>query len=353
MTLIAAFQPGGKYLTLMSDILISSPEETDFVLPTRGYVSLEQARKMPMRPRTLVRKVIEINPKFVILWSGNYLCGEKLAKYAREWFSKFDINKNSFTQFLATYYKEPEEISAFFAWYGGFAHFGIPCISGKTKHYGKYRAAGSGANLFAELINGSQGQVGRLTMAEDLPEVHALNLCSEFLARETYLNQTILSQFGGGFELLVPSPKGYQRIDDIMHIFVDKDVADLSTTRFYPHVIRQWYEEDRLYIESMSSVEAEATGLGSRLYCVHDILAEPEESSLREFLPLRPNYVCIHHRFLEEARTHPAVLVLKKETIDRAVTFTKMNSGFNIRFTAEYEEEVRRVVDLIHSGEPL
>jgi hypothetical protein len=46
-------------------------------------------------------------------------------------------------------------------------------------------------------------------------------------------------------------------------------------------------------------------------------------------------------------------LILEKEAIDRAVTFTKMNSGFNIRFTPEYEEEVRRVVDLIHSGEPL
>jgi hypothetical protein len=144
MTLIAAFQPGGKYLTLMSDVLISSPEQTDFVLPTRGYVSPEQARKMLMRPQALVRKVIEVNPKFVILWSGNYLCGRKLAKYAREWFSKSDINKISLIEFLGTYDKELKEISAFFVWYGGFAHFGIPCLSGKTKHYGKYRTAGSG-----------------------------------------------------------------------------------------------------------------------------------------------------------------------------------------------------------------
>jgi hypothetical protein len=77
MTLIAAFQPGGKYLTLMSDVLISSPEETELVLPTRGYISPEKARTMPMRPVSLVRKVIQINPKFIILWSGKYLCGEQ------------------------------------------------------------------------------------------------------------------------------------------------------------------------------------------------------------------------------------------------------------------------------------
>ena len=249
MTLIAAFHPGGKYLALMSDILISSPEKTNYVLPTRGYISPEKARTMPMRPVSLVRKVIQINPKFIVLWSGNYLCGVKLAKYTREWFSKADINKNSLNQFLSYYYKEPEEISAFFVWYGGFAHFGIPCRSGETKHYGKYLAAGTGAELFAELINDPHGQTGELTMAEDLPEVHALNLCSELLAREIYFNQTVLSQFGAGFELLVPGPNGYQCVDDIMHIFVTKHVDDLSDTRFYPHVMRQWYEEDRLYIE--------------------------------------------------------------------------------------------------------
>jgi hypothetical protein len=349
MTLIAAFQPGGKYLTLMSDVLISSPEETEFVLPTRGYISPEQNRSMRMRPTELRRKVIQINPKFVILWSGDYGCAVKLAKYAREWFSKSDINKISFIEFLSTYDKELEEISAFFAWYGGSARFGRSWISDNAEHYGKYVAAGSGAKLFAEVINNSQVPVGKLTMAEDLPDLHALNLCSEFLAREIYLNQTILSQFGAGFELLVPGPIGYQCVDDIMHIFVTKYAADPSNTRFHPHVIRQWYEEDRLYIESMSSPEVAAAGHETILYCVPDILSERRESSLRESLPSRPNYVCIHHGFLDDAGIRPAVLVLKKEAIDRAVTFALTYSGFNIGFTAEYENEVRRIVDLIRS----
>lgn len=353
MTLIAAFHPGGKYLTLMSDVLISSREEADsIVLPTRGYISPEQERRMPMRPVALRRKVIQINRKFVILWSGNLLCAEKLARRAREWFSKFVITKDGLDQFLSTYYNEPADISAFFVWYGGCAHFGHPpYIRGETKHYGKYLAAGSGRERFAELINGSQGQLGKLTMAEDLPEIHALNLCSEFLAREIYLNETILSQFGGGFELLVPGPEGYQCVDDIMHIFVTKRVDDPSDTRPYPHVIRQWYEGDRLYINSMSSQEAEAAGHGRLLYCIRDILSERHESSLLESLPLRPNYVCIHHGFLDKTGTLPVVLVLKKENIDRAITFTPTNSGFDIRFTAEYDAEVRRVADSIRSRE--
>jgi hypothetical protein len=135
-----------------------------------------------------------------------------------------------------------------------------------------------------------------------------------------------------------------------MHIFVTKHVDDLSDTRFYPHVIRQWYEQDRLYIDSMSSLEAQAAGYGTISYCVPDILSEPQESSLRQSPPLRPNYVCIHHVVLGKAGIRPAVLILKKETIDRAVTFTKTNSGFNIQFTAEYEDELRRVVH--HSAPP-
>jgi len=112
-----------------------------------------------------------------------------------------------------------------------------------------------------------------------------------------------------------------------MHIFVTKRVDDPSDTRPYPHVIRQWYEGDRLYINSMSSQEAEAAGHGRLLYCIRDILSERHESSLLESLPLRPNYVCIHHGFLDKTGTLPVVLVLKKENIDRAITFTPTNSG--------------------------
>jgi hypothetical protein len=166
MTLIAAFQPGGKYLTLMSDVLISSPEQADFILPTRGYVSPEQARAMPMRPKALGRKVIQINPKFVILWSGAYGRAVKLAKYAREWFSGSDINKISIIQFLGIYDKELEGISAFFAWYGGFAGFG-PSTSGKTKHYGKYVAGGSGQTSKNEQLSAGEHPRNQLLRSID------------------------------------------------------------------------------------------------------------------------------------------------------------------------------------------
>lgn len=99
MTLIACFHPG-KSVALMADVLLSSPNAgTDFSLPSRTYVSPEQARKLAARPIALVRKVIEINSRFVMLWSGDYNSARQLAARARDWFGSSGSTRTASADF--------------------------------------------------------------------------------------------------------------------------------------------------------------------------------------------------------------------------------------------------------------
>jgi hypothetical protein len=56
-----------------------------------------------------------------------------------------------------------------------------------------------------------------------------------------------------------------ERVDDVMHVFlrIEVDDSDYFHVSHYPHVTRQWYEKDRLYIASLSSPEATREGLST------------------------------------------------------------------------------------------
>ena len=237
MTLIACFHPG-KSVALMADVLLSSPNAgTDFSLPSRTYVSPEQARKLAARPIALVRKVIEINSRFVMLWSGDYNSARQLAARARDWFGSSGVDTDSIRRFREKYYSDPVSLSVFFAWYDGFAHGG-KCLKGNSPHFGAYIAAGSGSPLFVAIINDGHpvDAGGRIKSDDDdMADMASVNITAEFLFREIAFGQTVQSQFGGAFELLLPGPDGFRRIDDVMHIFVERDVGPPHKVNVYPH----------------------------------------------------------------------------------------------------------------------
>jgi hypothetical protein len=80
MTLIACLHPR-QCRTLFADVLISSKEESnqDFTLPTRAYIDPDWFNRLSAKPFAYRRKVIEITPQLVILWSGDYPSAQQLA----------------------------------------------------------------------------------------------------------------------------------------------------------------------------------------------------------------------------------------------------------------------------------
>ena len=104
-----------------------------------------------------------------------------------------------------------------------------------------------------------------------------LKLTNDLLTQEIATGQTIYSGFGAGYEILYRRDvRVFERIDDVMRLFAQVKVNDegVLTIGFYPHVTRQWYEEDRLYIASMAYIDAAEEGFGAKGYIVTGVLGE-------------------------------------------------------------------------------
>jgi hypothetical protein len=81
-----------------------------------------------------------------------------------------------------------------------------------------------------------------------------------------------------------------------MHFFTQVKEGDdgVLQVSHYPHAIRQWYEEDRLYFASLSSTDAAQEGLTAKAYVVPGVLGQelqPRRSP--EELGTRPKNICV------------------------------------------------------------
>src|ERR1019366_8070192 len=113
---------------------------------------------------------------------------------------------------------------------------------------GVYAVAGSGSQLFRKMME-------ELIPREDdtvAPDIDGLKIANDFMAREGVTGEPIHAKFGGAYEVLYRGPKGFEPVDEVMHIFALAKVlpTDIEILH-YPHVTRQWYEGDQLVIGSL------------------------------------------------------------------------------------------------------
>jgi hypothetical protein len=292
MTLICCFHTR-QCRTLLADILISSKiaSDGDLVLPTRAYIPPDRLHSMSWKPAAFRRKVIEVSPELVILWAGQYGKARELARRAEEWFRPDSQSHEDMRQFLHAHYRTQDRcLQAIMAP----AHKDWLYVLGDVQKAestlcGQYAVAGSGANVFRAIADEAHHREGDTVT----PDLTALWLASDLMAREITAGQTIYSGFGAGYEVLYRDVHGFKRIDDIVHVFtrIETDNFDKLGFALYPHLIRQWYEEDRLYIASLSLTEEAQQGLGSRGFIIPSILGEESlPTRPTEDLATRPNY---------------------------------------------------------------
>jgi hypothetical protein len=338
MTLIADFHPkGGR--AILADLLASTPSgDPDFTPPTRAYLPPEELNKSAQKPYSLWRKVIEVNEDLAIVCAGNSVKAEALARRARVWFNQKPMTEQTVDDFLdALYY---EHIPDFCAMLVPSKHSWVRVIGNVPKKHcsfaGEYRAAGTGSPVFDWLVTNFIPRTGQQTA----PDIDALRIASELLAREINFRETLKRQFGAGFEVLYVDQNGWTRVDDVMHVFGNIFVNDNSIlpVKYHPHLLRQWYEEDRLYIASMSTVGIEAFGLPYSGYVATDVQGKQRPSE--RILPVRPNYLCLHHAFWFEDQAFPSVFVAKGQGIDELVVFEKTASELKLNFTPRLNEQL-------------
>jgi len=326
MTLIACLHPR-QSRTLLADVLITSKtasdEEVD--LPTRLYIPPDRLRGMAFRPTTLRRKVIQVAPQLVILWAGDYNAARKLAIHAKKWFTSTSPTNADVDRFLELHYRDPiENFHAIIAPAEGNWCYRLGNIQkGESLSWGSYLVGGSGAEIFREIVD-------QTLRREGTADLVALKLANDLLVREIGTGQTIDAGFGAGYEVLCRDVSGFVRLDDVMHFFTQVRVnngVDLKVSH-YPHVLRQWYEGECLYISSLVTMDAQNQGLGTRGYIVPDVLGDellaqrpPEE------LFTQPKYMCLFQLFVFDGTRRGSTVILRGGAIDEYFELIREENG--------------------------
>ena len=335
MTLIACLHPR-QCRTLFADVLISSKQASnqDFTLPTRAYIAPDWFKSLSAKPFAYRRKVIEITPQLVILWSGNYPLAHQLATRARDWFTMSSPSEDDVLGLLDAHYREPiPKLHAII----------VPASGDWVYTIGAVQVAGTGSEIFMEMAHQMLPSAGVIP-----PELEALRIANDFMAQEMITGAPVRALFGGAYEILYhASNEGFNRVDDVMHIFRFVRVLSEDKIEIYqgPHVTRQWYDGSQLCVASLSSPGAVEQQLGSIGFPVASILDEPKQFTRSvEDLSMPPKYMCVHHIFDFGEKQIPCSMTLKgPDTIDLHFMLKGDGSAARLEHTVEYETKVREM----------
>jgi hypothetical protein len=199
---------------------------------------------------------------------------------------------------------------------------------------GVYAVAGSGRQLFRKMME-------EMIPEEDdvvAPDIDGLRIANDFMARELVTGEPIQAQFGGCYEVLYRGPKGFDQVDEVMHIFALAKVlpTDIEILH-YQHVTRQWYEGDQLVIASLSTPHAHQQGMEFKAFAIPSVLGQKTPSTRTvASLALRPNYMCIHHLFEIEGEHFPSTMTLRGEAIDRMFKLSQVGDELVFEATDDY-----------------
>jgi hypothetical protein len=205
---------------------------------------------------------------------------------------------------------------------------------------GVYAVAGSGSQLFRKMIEDMTPRRDDATVA---PDIDGLRIANDFMAREGVTGEPIREKFGGAYEVLYCGPKGFGRVDEVMHVFAFAKVLqpDIEILH-YPHVTRQWYEVDRLVIAFFSTPHAHQQGLEFKAFAIPSVLGQKAPSTRTiASLASRPNYMCIHHLFEIEGEHFPSTMVLRGEAIDQMFKLSQVGDGLVFEATDDYRARVQ------------
>lgn len=351
MTLIACLHPY-QCRTLISDTLVTSPNtpDNDVELPLRTYIPPERMRGLGGQPVELRRKVIEISRSLVELWAGD--CNEAylFADRAKSWFREESHSEDDLVQFLDAHYSKPvENFHAIIAPANQGWYYKIGTVNQSTSAFaGEFAVAGSGGQAFTRLME----EMTPRPECTVRPDVDGLRIASEFMAREILTSEPIEFQFGGAYEVLYCGQKGFERLDEVMHIFALVTVLDSTyEISHYSHATRQWYEGDQLYIVSYSTPSAHQQGMELKGFAIPDILGHKVPSARTvESLSVRPNYMCIHHIFEANGGCTASVMTIPSDAIDRMFRFSQKGEELVLEATDQYQALVAKHVEWLRSG---
>jgi hypothetical protein len=298
MTLIALVSPLERPF-LISDVLASAEQvehgSAGFTLPGGTDIPHGQLEHLTLKPAGFVRKIVEIQPRLVAAWAGDFDQAREFAASMRFYFRYTEVSKSTIQTFLAangtSYPKVQAIILAEIGDYFSPFPFNIAKI-GPSPGYGTYAAGGSGAHHFERLMKNPYSPVKGDGLDDDDPLGRVLHLCHRFYSDELAGSlPTIKANYGGAIEVY----EGTEKVENIMHLIMVSEFEDgvLKDFGMHPRVFRTGYYGPHFLTMSMP---LENSDLPAIRMLIPDLLQGiPEDLSKIEPPPLPPHVLCIQH----------------------------------------------------------
>ncbi len=252
-----------------------------------------------MNPSGFARKIYLPKPNLAILCAGDADRAKELATEAWSRFENTEVTDERALQLVRAYQRD-DKLSAIVAYLLGGVYY-RRAIGSIAKHdlrlFGKNcLVGGTGTTRFVDFCSRQQGPTpSPLAFGDDVWVKHPLLLVSNFLADELHFGSTIRANFGGGFEFLFATDRAFERVDDIVYafMFVDVDGDGRADALVNPVMLRQWYQDDCLYIYTSVDFEAHRAGFSEPgVVIAAGMLSDPCPAP--ELPRWQPSLVCIH-----------------------------------------------------------
>jgi hypothetical protein len=267
MTLIACLHPG-QCRTLFADTLITSPKlpVDDLIFPTRKYIPLQQLRELQFKPVALYRKIIEISPNLVALWSGDIEEARRFADRAAVYFDGKIVEEDGLEKFLSDNYSlhvpnfhaiiVPADDPSWLYKLGD-------VDQAFSRFAGHYFVAGRGKQLFKDMVDQA------VPSKDSHPDMDGLRIANEFMMQEVVTGGPTRAAFGAAFEYgIVALPVLSASTTCCIALQRQGSIQTAIEIDHYPHFTRQWYEGDHLCIASLSTPEAHQQGIEFRVVAI-------------------------------------------------------------------------------------
>lgn len=258
MTLVAAIELHGVPV-LIGDVLITgkTPKTKPISIPTLTPNQLKQLNtENPVM--TLRRKVLQINEKLVIGWTGYEKEAEVVFEDIYHEFSSKNTSRSEFFQFLENFDKDFDprwcKVVGWIADEEGVISFFWDTVSKNVLTDDSF-ILGSGASDFSEALDGHRWlhNYEAIHSPQNLAIKTALSHAGNMIAQELLTGLSISKGYGGGIEILYYDGKQFQAVDDVTFIFstakidIDKHSIELSPM---PLILKPKYVEDVLILKS-------------------------------------------------------------------------------------------------------
>jgi len=255
---------------LIGDILLSAPEVPGHstTVPTIGNITSVFPEGSGFTPSGLRQKIAIVSDDLIVGWSGNrsaaqFVIRELIEKNNVEPFT-YDSLMRHFESLDESIWKQGLGFVGFITEVRGTTQFGFWYLDLPTNLFGRVGLLGSGAEHFAEVLQGSSLPAPSREV-NDLERslAYGLTLSGVFLSAEIATYETLLNFFGGGYEIASLSEGRFQKLDDVTYLFWKGEISDEGIRANLNQVCKYSYVNDVLLIRTATfskfSKEAQLT----------------------------------------------------------------------------------------------